>query len=443
MTDSASRVAAPAIPAAGAWLPRAAAVRVFACFAAAYFLSYALRAINAVIAPSLVAEFSLTSTELGALTSAYLVAFAAMQLPLGWCLDRFGPRRTESALLLVAAAGSLVYATADSVIALWIGRAMIGLGVSACLMGAFKAYRLWYPPQRQGQLGAWMLVAGTSGVLLTTVPVQWALPWLGWRGLFWLIAALLAAAAAALLAGVPRQDRPAPEAAAPGSAGPRIAPAAAPDGYRAVVADPFFWRMALTGVFFQGGFIALQTLWAGPWFTTVLAATPEQASWWLMGFNVALMGAYIALGWLAPVFHRLGWTPPAVALVANGLHLLVLGAVVLAGMSGAWWWWVGIAALTTTNLLLQTHVNMHFPASIAGRASTAFNFLIFVGAFALQAGLGMAIDAFRQGGDAPAEAFRHALGLLWGLQAAAWAAFLAWRLPAADAGVKVAAGASR
>lgn len=119
----------------------ATAARVFLCFASGYLLSYALRAINAVIAPSLTGELGLSNADLGLLSSAYLVSFGCMQLPLGIWLDRYGARRTEAALLLVAALGAAVFASSSSLAGLWIGRALIGIGVSACLMAAFKGYR--------------------------------------------------------------------------------------------------------------------------------------------------------------------------------------------------------------------------------------------------------------------------------------------------------------
>ncbi|UUZ50745.1 MFS transporter [Massilia sp. B-10] len=151
-------------------------MRVFLCFAFGYLLSYALRSINAVIAPSLLTELDLSNADLGLLSSAYFIAFGCMQLPLGIWLDKFGPRRTESALLLVAACGALVFATSSTLTGLWIGRALIGIGVSACLMAALKGYRLWFPMAQQGQLASWMLVAGTSGALSATVPVTLLLP---------------------------------------------------------------------------------------------------------------------------------------------------------------------------------------------------------------------------------------------------------------------------
>ena len=105
--------------------------KLFLPFAAGYFLSYLYRTVNAVVGPLLGEELALNAADLGLLTSTYFVAFGSTQLPLGILLDRFVARRVESGLLLVAAAGAAVFAAAESIGTLALGRAMIGLGVSA------------------------------------------------------------------------------------------------------------------------------------------------------------------------------------------------------------------------------------------------------------------------------------------------------------------------
>src|SRR5881227_547613 len=129
-------------------LPMKPLVVVFCPFAGGYFLSFFFRNVNAVISRDLAREFALTPADLGFLTSMYLLAFAAFQLPLGVLLDRYGPRRVVAALLLSAAAGALVFALARDLATLSLGRALIGLGVSAGLMGAIKAFSLWFPLSR-------------------------------------------------------------------------------------------------------------------------------------------------------------------------------------------------------------------------------------------------------------------------------------------------------
>ncbi|HEY1245108.1 MAG TPA: MFS transporter, partial [Hyphomicrobiaceae bacterium] len=80
-----------------------------------YYLSYLFRSINALIAGDLTTELGLSAADLGLLTSVYFLVFAAVVLPCGVLLDRYGPRLIDSALLLLAAAGSLLFAVADGV----------------------------------------------------------------------------------------------------------------------------------------------------------------------------------------------------------------------------------------------------------------------------------------------------------------------------------------
>src|SRR5579875_2464141 len=122
--------------------------RVFLIFSLGYFASYAFRGVNLVLAPLLSRDIGVDPAGLGMLTSVYFLAFAGFQLPAGMLLDRFGPRRVEAGLLLVAAAGAAVFAVGRDLGALMIGRALIGIGVSACLTAAIKAITLWYPPDR-------------------------------------------------------------------------------------------------------------------------------------------------------------------------------------------------------------------------------------------------------------------------------------------------------
>lgn len=389
------------------------AARVFLCFALGYLLSYALRAINAVIAPSLLAELGLSNADLGLLSSAYFVAFGCMQLPLGIWLDRYGSRRTESALLLVAAAGAIVFATSSSLTGLWIGRALIGIGVSACLMAAFKAYRQWFALERQGQLASWMLVAGTAGALTATLPVTMALPIVGWRGVFWIVAGLLLAVSAAiffLLRDVERDF----------SGGAAATGAAAGDGgYASIFGNAYFWRMGVLGLLVHGIFFALQTLWAGPWMTTVLGKTQQQTGEILFTFNFVLMLAYLALGWSTPRLLARGISTHRMIGVGLAGMLVAQGAMLLTSAPQAWLLWLGLALFVPVTTLVQSNVGMAFPAALAGRANSAYNLLLFIGAFATQWGFGLVVDLFKRSGSAPADAFRMTLALAIAVQLSA------------------------
>ena len=116
-------------------LPTKKAVLIFFVFACGYFISALLRAITATLSPLLTLEFNLTAGNLGLLAGGYFLGFACMQIPLGYLLDRHGPKKIVSSFLLIAIIGTSAFALAQSFSGLLISRILIGVGVSACLMG--------------------------------------------------------------------------------------------------------------------------------------------------------------------------------------------------------------------------------------------------------------------------------------------------------------------
>jgi MFS family permease len=374
------------------YLEGKAGLHVVLVFAAAYFLSYAFRAINAVIAPDLVADLQLSNADLGLLSSAYFLGFACLQLPLGLWLDKHGPRRTESALLLFAAAGVALFASSSTLTGLWIGRALIGVGVSACLMAPLKAYRSWYAPERQSQLASWMLVFGTAGALSTTVPVAAALPVIGWRGVFWVMCALVVMAATLVFFQLRKVEHEhMAQTIHRGSDSDSLS-------YRQIFSHPYFRRMALLGGVHQGGFMAVQTLWAGPWMMHVLGLSATQTSQVLFAFNFCLMLSYVMLSWWAPrrvsYSDKPGW--PALKVVGIGLSLSIALqlAMLLLPYDWAWLLWIPFSLLVTVSTLAQTHVSLSFPSTQVGQVNSAYNLTLFIGAFSVQWGLGLLIDFF-------------------------------------------------
>lgn len=408
-------------------LPRAIAIRVFFCFASGYLLSYALRSVNAVIAPELVHQFGLSNAQLGALSSAYFLAFAALQLPLGVWLDRYGSRNTDAALLLIAAVGCLVFALAPDRHVLWVGRALIGAGVCGALMASLRVFRFWYVQERQQQLAAWMLVIGSLGALSATVPVQWAMTSIGWRGVFGLVALLLTCSSAAIFWLVPREPaRPVQPLSSQWA------------GYLRVFRSAYFWRFAIAAVAFHSGFVAYQSLWMGPWFTQVLGLSSAQSAQALLVFNFVLMLGYLFLGWAAPRLANAGWSTLRTVAWGTALTLVAQLAIVFAHGAGAWLLWLCLALGVTTYTLVQTHVSLTFPSELTGRAFSAFNLMLFVGMFAIQWLFGVLVDALSAIpaiGEGP-PAFRVALFLWVMVQLGAFAVMLGWRVqPANEADV--------
>lgn len=391
---------------------RALWLRLVPAYAAGYFLSYGLRSVNAVIAPELTRELGVSATELGLLTSAYFLAFGLFQLPLGLLLDRFGPRRVEAALLLVAAAGCVVFGSGTSLAALAGGRALIGLGVSACLMASFKAFSQWFPVERLASLNGMIMVAGGLGALSASVPVEAALPLFGWRGMFVLFAGLLVAVAAGLMT-VPDK--------APGhqseSLGHLIGSLGQIFGSRA------YWRFAPQSCLIVGGFMAIQGLWAVPWLIAVNDATRMEAAEVLFLMGLTMLGGFIFVAAGTVPLARRGISPMQLLGAGMGLALVVELAILLDLARPAWLWPLLGLAFSLGNIA-YSQLTARFPVTMSGRVNTALNLIVFVGAFGLQWGIGAAVDAFIAGGFERAAAFRATFAVLLGGQVAAFAWFV-------------------
>ncbi len=153
-------------------LPIKKAVLVFFVFACGYFLSCLLRAITATLSPVLTTEFNLLAGDLGLLAGGYFLGFASMQIPLGYLLDKQGPKKIVSSFLLIAIVGTASFAIAQSFAGLLISRILIGVGVSACLMGPLTGYRIWFEDEYQQRANAWMLMVLSMAFFLLLVLLQ-------------------------------------------------------------------------------------------------------------------------------------------------------------------------------------------------------------------------------------------------------------------------------
>lgn len=407
-------------PAAG--LGAAGVLAMFGAFAAAYFLSALLRAVTATLAPVFSSELGLKAADLGLLAGVFFLGFAGMQLPLGRSLDRFGPRRTLLGLLAVAVLGCVAFALAHGLPSLVVARMLTGVGVSACLMAPLTCYRRWLSPAAQLRTNSWMLMTGSMGMVASTLPVQWLLPSLGWRGVFWVVAALLALAIALVAMLVPRDAAGEPQPPAQ---------AAARGAYREIARHPLFVRSAPAGFFIYGGMIAVQALWAGPWMTRVAGFDASQAARGLFAINLTMLFAFMTWGAVMPRLVSRGID--AMRLMRGGLPiaLLLLGAIIVLGPDAAAWHWAAWCVACTFVTVSQPAVGAAFPAALAGRALSAFNLVIFSGVFCIQWGIGLLIDAALALGASEVNAFRAAFGVFGGCSLVAYLWLL--REPAAVA----------
>jgi MFS family permease len=387
-------------------------LRVFLPFAAGYFFSYFLRNVNAVIAPELTRELGVSAADLGLLTSAYLLAFGAVQLPLGLALDRYGARRVEAFLLLIAAAGCALFAAGQSLIELATARALIGLGVSACLMASFKAFSQWFGVERQASLNAAIMAAGGLGALTASTPLAWAIPQFGWRAVFVALAIAGVAVAAAIFSTPDKTGNAQPEPLRTQLA-----------GLAEILASRAFWCYAPQSTLIVGGFLALQGLWAVPWLMNFSGLPRDAAAHHLLLMGSGMLVGFLAIAFgIAPLAKR-GVAPLAVLQIGMGIGLVATLLIVLGiGPSEPLWFCFGL--VFSVGNLAYALLQGHYTAALAGRVNTALNLAVFVGAFIMQWGFGAAVDALQAAGHAPRDAYQAAFGGLLVLQVVSWFWFL-------------------
>ncbi len=386
MSRAGAATAAMPSPQAPGVLPLRSSVLVFLAFALGYFSSAVVRAVTATLSPVLTAEFGLDASDLGLLAGGFFLGFASTQLPLGTWLDRLGPKRVVLVFMALAVLACLAFSLADSFGTLLLGRVLMGMGLSACLMAPLTGFRRWYEPGQMLRANSWMLMTGSLGMVASTLPVQWLLPLTGWRPLFWIMAALIALAMLLIARWVPAW--PAPAAPVAGEA----------SGYGPILRSRAFACLVPLALFNYGGMVGLQTLWAGPWLTRVAGLAPAEAAQGLFFLNLSMLGAFWAWGWATPALMRRGWHVDRLIAWGTPLSLVALAANIALGADTGWPGWALFCVLSTVISLAQPALGMKFPASQAGRALSAYNLVIFLGIFLMQWCIGLLIDAGRARG---------------------------------------------
>jgi len=375
-------------------LPIKKAVFIFFVFACGYFISALLRAITATLSPLLTTEFNLNAGDLGLLAGGYFLGFASMQIPLGYLLDRHGPKKIVSSFLLIAIIGTVAFALSQSFSGLLISRILIGVGVSACLMGPLTGYRIWFADEYQQRANAWMLMVLSMGFVFSTLPVQILLPIIGWRWIFGLITILILIVIILTILFIPKwQTKNKNQEKSDGSLSD-------------VWKNKFFRSTIPLGLFNYGGMVAIQTLWAGPWMVRVAGYNPLESATGLFWINVTMLLAFFIFGYILPKITKLGFESMKLMKVGLPISYLSLLVIIVSGENaGA----VHFTIYLLTSIVLtltQPAVALSFPTSLAGKSLTSFNLLIFVGTFIMQWGIGLIIDLCQFLGKEEVQSFK-------------------------------------
>ncbi|MDA0224724.1 MAG: MFS transporter, partial [Proteobacteria bacterium] len=334
-----------------------------------------------------------SSSRRGLLSSMYFLSFALFQLPAGLLLDRFGPRRVNASLILIAAAGGFWFAAADSAGSAIAARALIGLGVSVCLMSSFQAFVLWYPAGRISTMNAIAFSAGAVGAITVTVPLELLLRVLHWREAFLIIVGFTLAVSAVLWFWVPERSVR--------TGGERVSDQLRGLGH--LLREAAFLRVAICLGLSQFAAVALQTLWVAMWWRDVAGWSPAEVAQGLMAVNLAMIVGYLGFGRAADAAARQGRSARPVLLGGLVLSSASLGLLVLGVTRASLLLWCLFVLGGTAITLVYSMLSRRTPKELSGRLNTALNVFGFAGMFAGQWSVGLVLDLWPQtaGGYAP------------------------------------------
>lgn len=381
-------------------LTRNKAVAVFLVFALGYFVSTLIRAITATLSPVFSTELGLSAGDLGLLAGGYFLGFAAMQLPNGYFLDKYGPKKVILFFLTIAFFSIIAFSKSENFFSLLLSRILIGVGVSVCLMAPLTGYRRWLPVDQQQRANAWMLMTGALGMLASTLPVQLLLPEIGWRNIFLILAGLIFTTIILITFIIPfwaKTETPIEDQGF--------------SSYKIIWTHPYFLSLLPLGFFNYGGLQALQTLWAGPWMTNVSGFSPLQAATNLFWVNFSMLLTFFIWGFIYPYFHKRGISSDTIMIRCVPLSFLALGFIIYSGENVNGFHFALFLIASVFVSLAQPAVGMAFPNAIAGKALSSYNLILFLGTFVVQWVIGILIDLFKSYGFNTLQSYQAAFSV--------------------------------
>jgi MFS family permease len=361
---------------------------LFLVCASLLFMSLFYRVSSAIIAPILTSDLGLTPHDLGLLGGGFFYSFAVIQLPLGFFMDRVGPKLTMVVLNSVAVAGALVFANSNSVLSAVAGRALLGLGVAANLMGPLKIFTEWFERRKFATISGSLLSLASMGSLAASSPLAVLVEFLGWRGSFHALAGLHLILILFMVFIV--RDRP----------NERRSPDVREDihpgwlsSYKALFSSRSYWAISASVFFRYGAFASIQSLWAGPFLIGFVGLNGFTAGNILLLLNLGfILGApvggvvsdrilrsrkktvFLAYSISAGAALALAYTKSSSSLTLLGVIFFVIGF------------------FNAFNQVSYAHIRDLMPEKISGSAMTAINFFLMMGAGIFMHGLGVLLE---------------------------------------------------
>lgn len=377
---------------------------IFFALLPAYVLSIFYRSFLSVIAGPVMGDLGIGPAEFGTLGAAWFMAFALAQFPVGWALDRLGPRRTVAVTMAIGSVGAFLFAQAGNADIATVAMALVGIGCSPIFMASLYLFARTQAPARFGLLTSIFIGLGSLGNLVGAAPLALAAQAYGWRPT--MLAFAVAFLLATLLAAVLVRDPPAVTDASGKHEGLL-------QGLKSIVRIGSLWLLAPITLVGYAIIVTARGLWIAPYMTQVHGLDGIAAGHATLGMaTTMIVGAFV----YGALQKRAGRSKPLVAwgTVATGVGFALLALIGAQSLAGAILLFAIIGGTGFTYAILMAHARVFFPEHLVGRGMTFVNFLFIAGAGLIQWGSGWFVAAQRAAGSDAAMAFAN---MHWGFAA--------------------------
>ena len=375
---------------------------IFAILALAYFFVYFHRLSLSVVANDIVKDFNTTASVMGLLGSIYFYCYAAMQLPAGLLSDSIGPRKAVTVFLLAASAGSIVFGLAPNINIAFVGRILVGIGVSMVFIPTMKILSQWFRATEFAMMAGILNAVGGVGVMAATWLLAAMTAGIGWRLSFDLIGACTFVIV--VLVWLIVRDRPADKGwpspmeidSQDGAVPPKPADIGLVEGALKVVREKYFWPVAIWFFFDCGIFFGFGGLWGGPYLMHVYGLTRAEAGAILSMIAWGMIVGSPLLGYLSDKIlksRKKVFYICSTALAVEMILLSIFPAGLPLPLLYAAFFFFSVFASSIVVIGFTTTKEL-FPVEIAGTSVGTVNLFPFLGGAVFMPVLGKILDSW-------------------------------------------------
>ena len=345
----------------------------------AYILSQFFRSFLAVLSSVLANDIGAQPDDLAYALGLLFLVFAVMQIPVGWGLDRFGPRIVSSVLLLIGGGGgAFLFASAQNPSHINLSMALLGVGCSPILMASYYIFARNYSPKIFATLAATFLGIGSLGTLIGASPLTYFVGILGWRDAVELIGIFTIFISLFLLFTVKNPDIKYESTVSSG-------------GFWSILKSKDILLIAPIAIICYAPVAGLRGIWLGPYFEKKFEASIDEIGTIGLIMSLGMIFGTFFYGPLDRIFKTRKW----IVLIGNFICLLSVAALSFLPELSYNFAIISFALIGFFGMsfpVVVAHGRSFVPMELSGRGVTLMNLFAIGGVGVLQALSGLVFE---------------------------------------------------